>query len=111
MDSGHPRTAQRGPDPSGDGATLGWCSVRSPPPERWRPGGAAAGSPVQVRRLFPGVHLPSTSPLTSPVLVDGARPLLPPDALATSTTALRLAGVPVGALHPLRPVTAHPHQG
>ncbi len=63
-----------------------------------------------IRRLFPGVHLPSTCPLTLDALVDGARLLLPPDALVTSTTALRLVGVPVGALHPLRFVTVHPHQ-
>lgn len=62
------------------------------------------------RRLFPGVHLPSTSPLTLSVLVDGARLLLPPDALAASTTALRLADVAVGAIRPLRFLTVHPHQ-
>ncbi|GAA1847316.1 endonuclease domain-containing protein [Microlunatus capsulatus] len=62
------------------------------------------------RRLFPGVHLPATTDLTLPVLVDGARALLPPDALATSVTALRLVGVPAGPLRPLRFITAHPHQ-
>lgn len=63
-----------------------------------------------VRRLFPGVHLSSTCSLTLPLLVDGARKLLPPDALAAGVTALRLADVPVGPIRLLRFVTTHPHQ-
>src|SRR4051794_18378702 len=64
----------------------------------------------RVRRLFPGVHADRSFELTLPLLVAGARLLLPPDAVATGTTALRLLGVPAGPLHPLRFVTTHPRQ-
>ncbi len=45
----------------------------------------------RVRQLFPGVHVVEPSELTLPILVAGARRLLPVDALVTGVTALRMA--------------------
>jgi hypothetical protein len=42
--------------------------------------------------------------------VETALLVVPPDALATGVTGLRLFGVEVGSVSPLRFVTAHPHQ-
>jgi hypothetical protein len=64
----------------------------------------------RVQRLFPGVHADRSAELTLPLVVAAARRLLPPDAVATGPTALRLLGVPAGPLRPLRFLTTHPHQ-
>jgi hypothetical protein len=65
---------------------------------------------ARVRRLFPGVHADRSAELTLPLVVAAARRLLPPDAVATGPTALRLLGVRAGPLRPLRFLTTHPHQ-
>ncbi len=64
----------------------------------------------RVRQLFPGVYVFQPFEPTLPMLVAGARRLLPSDALVTDVTALRLHQVPAGPVRPLRFVTTHPHQ-
>jgi len=63
-----------------------------------------------VRCLLTGVHVAAGTPVTFPTLVEGARRVLPADALLTGASALRLAGAAVGPLYPLHFVTAHPYQ-
>ena len=63
-----------------------------------------------VRTLLPGVHVAAGCPVTVPMLVAGARMVLPVDALVTGPSALRLMGATVGPLRPLHFVSRHPHQ-
>ena len=59
----------------------------------------------RLRPIFDGVRALPEVPVTLPVLVEAARTFLPPDAVATGFTALRLHGAPVGTDLPLRFVT------
>lgn len=53
------------------------------------------------RRLFHGVYIPSSEPVTLPTLVAAARLVLPSGSVATSWTALQLAGLDFGPRSPL----------
>ena len=57
-----------------------------------------------------GVRQLGNGPTDLRGLVDAARLVLPPDALATGVTGLQLFGVDVGPERPLHFVTAHRHQ-
>ena len=72
-------------------------------------GRGALRGPSVSRRLR-GVYLPAQTPVNLAVEVAAARKVLPSDALLDGCTALHAYGVEVGAAHPLRFVSAHPHQ-
>lgn len=74
-------------------------------PEQARALGMPRSRFRRLRPIFYGVRALPEVPVTLPVLVEAARTFLPPDAVATGFTALRLHGAPVGTDLPLRFVT------
>ena len=64
----------------------------------------------RVRRLFDGVYVRVGIELSHVTWVSAARLILPPDTVASGSTALRLHGVEVGPEFPLRFCTTHRRQ-
>jgi hypothetical protein len=59
------------------------------------------------RRLFDGVHVTATTPMTLQLWIAAARLVVPPDAVVSHLTRLRLLGIGVGPRWPLRFESAH----